>query len=90
MHALTVTRLRAEHSTGPTVVGLGEPTPRLSWTTDTRAPAWRQQAYEIETDGEPQGRIESAASVFVPWPVAPLGSRQQAVVRVRVWGRGDR
>jgi alpha-L-rhamnosidase len=32
------------------------------------------------------GRVESDESVLVPWPAAPLGSRQRRTVRVRVWG----
>jgi alpha-L-rhamnosidase len=86
MHELVVTRLRAEHRAPSEALGLGEPTPRLSWITETAAPAWWQQAYEVEVDGQPQGRVDSAASVLVPWPAPPLVSRQRAVVRVRVWG----
>ncbi|WP_307865625.1 family 78 glycoside hydrolase catalytic domain [Streptomyces montanisoli] len=36
------------------------------------------------------GRIDSAASVLVPWPAPPLASRERRVVRVRVWGAGER
>ncbi|MBN9239196.1 MAG: alpha-L-rhamnosidase [Micrococcales bacterium 70-64] len=70
-------------------LGVGEPEPRLSWKT-TAAPGWRQTAYEVETERsrgtETSGRIESRDSVLVPWPFAPLTSREVATVRVRVWG----
>jgi alpha-L-rhamnosidase len=52
---------------------------------------WRQTAYEIEaytSDGTrygQTGRVESAQSVLVAWPFAPLVSRQRVTVRVRVW-----
>jgi alpha-L-rhamnosidase len=72
-------------------IGIGEPSPRLSW--KTTAPAgWRQAAWEAEIrTGDAAaytGRIDSADSVLVPWPVDPLVSRQAATVRVRVWGEG--
>jgi alpha-L-rhamnosidase len=78
-----------EHLPGALGIGLAEP--RVSW--KTSAPAgWSPAAYELEVvrDGETttSGRIESAESVLVPWPAAPLASRERAVVRVRVWG-GD-
>lgn len=70
-------------------LGIGEAQPRLSWKT-TAPGGWRQFAYEVETTrrGETQtsGRIDSAESVLVPWPGAPLESRERATVRVRVWG----
>ncbi|MBF6600524.1 MAG: family 78 glycoside hydrolase catalytic domain [Dehalococcoidia bacterium] len=49
-----------------------------------------QTAYEIAVrrDGgvATTGRIDSDASVLVPWPFAPLTSRGRCDVRVRVWG----
>ena len=60
-----------------------------------RARDWRQSAYEIEAyraDGQLSartGRVESGDSVLVPWPFAPLASREQLLVRVRVWGLDD-
>ncbi len=83
----TVTGLRAEHRTD--ALGIGHRTPRLSWRTVTEQPSWAQTAYEIEIDGEAQGRVEHDDSVLVPWPARPLESRQQIRVRVRVWGNGD-
>ncbi len=71
-----------------TALGIGEAAPRVSW--KTTAPAgWKQAAYELEVDGAVT-RVESDESVLVPWPAAPLASRQRATVRVRVTGtEGD-
>ena len=77
--------VRAEYHHGD-VIGLGEPCPRLSWISLTRTPGWTQSAFEIEVDGEPTGRHEGSASVFVEWPGSPLRSRERHRVRVRVWG----
>ncbi|WP_223166753.1 glycoside hydrolase family 78 protein [Nonomuraea sp. SYSU D8015] len=82
---LHVTAPTFEHHRDP--LGIGEPTPRLSWTVATDLPGWRQQAYEIELgDGTATGRVESGESVLVPWPGAPLGSRERRGARVRVYG----
>ncbi len=85
---MDVVDLRAEHV--PHAIGLGTATPRLSWClADGRA----QSAYEVRVERE-DGRIESSGwtrspeSVLVPWPVAPLASRESARVRVRVRGPG--
>ena len=83
---VAVPSLRVEHGAGLVV---GTPTPRLSWTVSTSEPGWRQSAYEIEVDGAPAGRRPSAESVLVPWPAAPLASRQRRTVRVHVGGEGD-
>ncbi len=70
-------------------LGIGECRPRVSWKT-TAHPEWRQVAYEIEVARagriEASGRVESSASVLLPWPTAPLTSRETALVRARVWG----
>ncbi|MET0908003.1 MAG: glycoside hydrolase family 78 protein [Ilumatobacteraceae bacterium] len=81
---MRITDLRAEHRASST--GIGQRSPRLSWITETDAPAWWQVAYEVELDGVPRGRVESDASVLVEWPGAPLRSRERVGVRVRVWG----
>ncbi|GAA1962945.1 alpha-L-rhamnosidase [Kitasatospora viridis] len=77
----------AEHHREP--FGIGEPTPRLSW--KTTAPAgWAQHAYQIELtrDGGAHRTdwVTSADSVLVPWPAAPLQSRERCGIRVRVRG----
>ncbi|GGR28976.1 glycoside hydrolase family 78 protein [Deinococcus ruber] len=83
--------LRAEHH--PDCLGIGEPSPRLSWRTETDTPAWVQAAFQLQslnTSGqvlEETPRTERAESVLVAWPFAPLVSREQRRLRVRVWGQ---
>lgn len=91
MSDLTVRAVTVEHHRNP--LGIGEASPRLSWVTDTALPGWRQAAYELQirpVDGPvwSSGRVETADSVLVPWPTAPLASRERRTVRVRVWGEG--
>ncbi len=75
-------------------MGMGCASPRLSWINETSISGWRQSAYEIEVlrdsakTRESTGKIESNESVFLPWPFAPLESREGVSVRARVWG-GD-
>ncbi|TDD06270.1 alpha-L-rhamnosidase [Nonomuraea deserti] len=85
MTSLHVSAPAFEHHRDP--LGIGEPEPRLSWTVTTDIPDWAQQAYEIELgDGLSTGRVESNESALVPWPGAPLGSRERRAARVRVHG----
>jgi alpha-L-rhamnosidase len=73
-------------------LGIGTSRPRLSWIVETDIQNWYQSGYEIEIRDEDDnlidqtGHIESGLSVLVPWPFAPLQSRQHASLRVRVWG----
>ena len=87
MHVEPVT---VEHHREP--LGIGEAAPRLSWVTRTERPGWTQQGYEIEISAGDTamttGRVDSAESVLVPWPAAPLTGRDRRSIRVRVWG-GD-
>ncbi len=75
---------------GASDVTIAEARPRLSWVVDTLVTGWRQAAYEIEVYGsegqlrDRTGRVESDQSVLVPWPFAPLSSRERLTVRVRV------
>ncbi|MBA2277932.1 MAG: family 78 glycoside hydrolase catalytic domain, partial [Chloroflexia bacterium] len=86
----TIATLAIEHLRE--ALGIGTDRPRLSWTVTTDIPAWRQTAYELDAtgdDGRPRGateRIASEQSVLVPWPFAPLASRERVSVCVRVWG----
>lgn len=90
-HSLRVEPPRYEHHRQP--IGIGERTPRLSWTVSTDIPAWLQRAYEIEIGDETgtvitaTGGVESGESVLIPWPGAELRSRERRGVRVRVRGR---
>lgn len=69
-------------------LGIGNPLPRLSW--KVKAPVgWHQAAYEVEllAANAPQvHRAVGSDQVLVPWPFAPLTSRQRVEVRVRVQG----
>ncbi|WP_147915451.1 family 78 glycoside hydrolase catalytic domain [Ruania zhangjianzhongii] len=66
---------------------LGTATPLLSWVTPPHKDD--QQAVEVQwVDAAPGSaerswRIETAASVFVPWPGDPLRSGQRGQVRIR-------
>jgi alpha-L-rhamnosidase len=86
---VTVTNVRFEHHREP--LGIGEARPRLSWIVETALAGWHQIGYEIEAYKSGQllaqtGRVESDHAVLVPWPFAPLHSRERLDVRVRVWG----
>jgi alpha-L-rhamnosidase len=85
----TIAQLRFEHRRD--ALGIGTARPRLSWTVTTGSPGWTQATYEIKSYGpdghlrEQTGRVESGESVLVPWPFAPLASRELLVVQVRVF-----
>src|SRR4051794_38184683 len=84
----TPTAPRFEHRTDPSdVLGIGTPTPRLSWSVPSADAGYEQTACEVEVTrgGETQThRVEGAEQVLVPWPAPPLASRESATVRVRV------
>jgi alpha-L-rhamnosidase len=86
------TDLRFDHQPAP-VLGTGAPAPRLSWIVPEAGTGYVQASYEVEVarDGGPAEtfRVESAEQVLVPWPAAPLVSRQRATVRVRVAGGAE-
>ena len=84
--------LRAEYLTDP--IGLGTPTPRLSWTLplgDRRGR--RQTAYQIVASSSPDsggdlwdsGRVDSDRSSLVRYDGRALESRRQVWWNVRVW-----
>jgi alpha-L-rhamnosidase len=75
-------RLRFEHRDG---LGVGTARPRVSWQLPPTVP--EQTGYELATsDGRRAGLIGSAEQLLVPWPFAPLRSREAVTVRVRVRG----
>src|SRR5919198_1323284 len=87
------TDVRFEHRTddGP-VLGIGTGTPRLSWIGPAADPSFAQEAYEVEVTRAAAGevfRVASTEQLLVPWPAAPLASREAANVRVRVAGGGS-
>lgn len=83
--SLSTTPVRFEHHGD--ALGIGEIHPRLSWIVQAAPSGWRQVAYELEERGGDVVRIESAESVLVAWPFAPLVSRDRRDVRVRVVGQ---
>jgi alpha-L-rhamnosidase len=89
------TAVRFEHRTDEDpVLGVGTATPRLSWIVPWADAGFVQETYEIELT-RPGGasevvRVASREQVLVPWPAAPLTSRESVRVRVRVGGAGMR
>jgi alpha-L-rhamnosidase len=83
------TDIRFEHwVTGHVALGIGIPEPRLSWVVPDAEPGYGQARYQVEVirgDAAVEAvTVESSEQVLVPWPVAPLGSRERVAVRVRV------
>lgn len=76
-------------------LGIGEPSPRVSWRLE-RAPAgWSGTAYQLRLaargrDELTSGWVRSAAHNLVDWPFPPLASRERVVVSVRVRGADGR
>ncbi|WRT68172.1 uncharacterized protein IL334_005147 [Kwoniella shivajii] len=73
-------------------IGIGTPSPRISWQFGSDVHDWHQSEYEIEINKEDSLQpevytVESNSSVLVPWPAAPLKSRQRAHVSVRARGK---
>ncbi|NLE17979.1 MAG: family 78 glycoside hydrolase catalytic domain, partial [Propioniciclava sp.] len=75
------TPVRFEHHT--TALGIGEDTPRLSWVTTSAPTGWSQAGYELHS-GDEVVTVDSAESVLVAWPFAPLASGEAREVSVRV------
>ncbi|CZR56084.1 related to alfa-L-rhamnosidase [Phialocephala subalpina] len=74
--------------------GIGEETPRISWSFTGNAKDWIQSTYELDIkyagpEAKPAEtfRVDSSESVLVPWPAKPLRSREPAQVRVRALGK---
>lgn len=89
----SISTLQIEHL--QETLGIGEPTPRLSWQVETAAQNWQQRAYELrclDSDGQVRqttGQVKSDQSILVAWPFAPLQSRERISAQVRVWGSDD-
>jgi alpha-L-rhamnosidase len=87
------TAVRFEHRTDDQpVLGIGTATPRLSWIVPEADPSFAQEAYEVEVTRPGRAaevvQVAGADQVLVPWPAAPLTSRESVRVRVRVRGAG--
>ena len=83
----------------PAPLGLERCHPRLSWELPANVRGQRQTAYQVQVAsskealaaGEPDlwdsGRVESDASIQVPYGGRPLGSRMRCYWRVRIWDK---
>jgi alpha-L-rhamnosidase len=94
-HVAAPIAVRFEHRTDEDLVlGIGTATPRLSWIVPAADAGFVQEAYEVEltrAGGAPEVvQVTSAEQVLVPWPAAPLTSRESVRVRLRVSGTGMR
>ena len=92
-HVAAPRAVRFEHRTDDDpVLGIGTATPRLSWVVPAADASFVQEAYEVELSragGEAEVvRVVGGEQVLVPWPAAPLTSRESVRVRVRVHGAG--
>ncbi|OCF32484.1 hypothetical protein I316_05912 [Kwoniella heveanensis BCC8398] len=91
--APTINQVRFEHYDNP--LGIGHSSPRLSWRFGGDSTDWVQQCYEISVTPDESGsldssksfRVESESSALVPWPAAPLSSRQRVLVSIRACGK---
>ncbi|KAG4438047.1 hypothetical protein IFR05_006461 [Cadophora sp. M221] len=90
-----VTPVTFEHH--ESAFGIGQSAPRISWKALGDEKNWIQSSYELKISTisaeakaeKPQTfTVESSDSVLVPWPCAPLKSRESAIVQVRVTGPG--
>lgn len=82
--SVTVTKLRAEYQDD--AFGIGTATPRLSWRVEDAGPEWRSDRYELTLErasGTSSVIVHSPEQLFVPWPFAPLESRERVRVSVR-------
>src|SRR5947209_1027780 len=86
----TVVGLRTGDDSGLPTVGTASPAP--AWRVAGDRNGIRQTAYEIEVAADPGfgtgvervGPVESARPLHIPWPAAPLRSREVRWWRVRV------
>lgn len=90
---VVVTDVRFEHH-GSNAIGIGEPSPRISWSFSGDDENWTQQNYEIEirrfgeeNDAPRFYPFDSSTSCYVSWPGTALKSGEKAAVRVRVTGK---
>jgi alpha-L-rhamnosidase len=93
-HAAPV-HLRTDYRENP--LGMDDPTPRLSWQSDSTERNWRQSAYEILVAGTPEdlfsgnanvwdsGKQSSAESVGIAYGGPALQPRKRYYWTVRVW-----
>lgn len=88
MTDVSISHLSFEHYRS--TLGIAETCPRLSWRFSGTIRDWVQRSYEIRIErsggSDETYKIDSSASVLVPWPGAPLLARERAKVSVRAHG----
>ncbi|KAJ3537929.1 hypothetical protein NM208_g6122 [Fusarium decemcellulare] len=89
--AVSIAQVSFEHHREP--IGIGEAEPRISWRFDGNSVNWEQSSYELEVrrknnDTVEAYTVESANSLFNPWPGNSLSSSEAATVRVKAFGQG--
>jgi alpha-L-rhamnosidase len=85
--SLAIDRVTFEHYQPGQAVGLA--CPRISWRFRGDSKNWHQRAYDIQIHRSGISRpfhVVSSQSVLVPWPDAPLRSREKATIEVTVTG----
>ena len=87
--------LQTEHRSNP--LGMDAASPRFAWQSDSNAPNWMQQAYEIRISTDEQavrggngdiwdsGRVPSSDSIDVAYRGPALHSQTRYYWTVRVW-----
>ncbi|USW46722.1 Putative alpha-L-rhamnosidase, concanavalin-like domain, six-hairpin glycosidase superfamily [Septoria linicola] len=89
---ITPSKPRFEHHEDDPL-GIGQATPRISWSFRGSASDWHQESHDLEIQYDDQKpEIHSFVTKehnLVPWPSRPLCSRERAKVRVRVKGAAD-
>lgn len=97
--SLAIYDLRCEYLTNP--LGIGMVTPGLSWKIKSEIIGTEQIAYQViaasdsilltETDADlwNSGKVNSSASLLIPYNGNPLNSRSVVYWKVRIWDEND-
>ena len=88
MSTVKISKFTVEHYSSP--LGIQHTTPRLSWRYDGTEKDWVQTSYTLRrtlNDGSVEEKhVDSEQSVLVPWPFAPLSSRERVTLSVQCHG----
>ncbi|ORY24449.1 bacterial alpha-L-rhamnosidase-domain-containing protein [Naematelia encephala] len=86
--SISISRVAVEHYESG--LGIEHPSPRLSWRFAGSASDWLQKSYDLRvtrsTGTTEEYHFDTADSILVPWPSAPLRSRERVRVEVRSTG----
>jgi alpha-L-rhamnosidase len=78
-------------------LGIDTPDPAFSWANDATTPNWMQSSYEIlvatsaanllpgKADAWDSGRVQTSASLDIPYQGAPLKSQQRYLWKLLIW-----